>query len=280
MTTATAADIRTAFLALTKIYHPARFGRMSSEIQKLANEVFLGLRGAHDSLQILGGRTPTAPGISALRPSTPPNLSAIPRPVAPQRETTRPMPILSSTTAMGTGAIPTTRPGIGLPRSAQTDPLRPPARPTEPMGKPPAVDPRAPRSTRPGTPAGGPTTTDKGFPRVDTQPGVTARPLRTDRLEHRLDPSTTMPPAPSVAVALDLVANRQWDAARVALSALSAMAPESQHVRALVCYAAGRQAQLEQRFDEARVDLQRALQLDPDLAPAKAALKELFVRRR
>jgi len=134
-----------------------------------------------------------------------------------------------------------------------------------------------PTPARPAAPA---QTTDKSFPRIETQPGVTARPANVDRLEHRLDPSTTRPPQASVTVALDLLANQQWDAARVALNALSAMAPDSQHVRALVCYAAGRQAQVERRLDEARVDLQRALQLDPQLAPAKAALAELFARRK
>ena len=44
------ADVRSRFLELTKQYHPARFARMAIEIQKLANEVFLSLRGAHDQL--------------------------------------------------------------------------------------------------------------------------------------------------------------------------------------------------------------------------------------
>src|SRR5215475_15690392 len=43
-------DARTAFLQLTKHYHPVRFGRMATDIQKLANEVFLALRAAHDSV--------------------------------------------------------------------------------------------------------------------------------------------------------------------------------------------------------------------------------------
>lgn len=44
------AEIRTAFLELTKTYHPAKFARMSVDIQRLANEVFLALRAAHDQL--------------------------------------------------------------------------------------------------------------------------------------------------------------------------------------------------------------------------------------
>ena len=47
---ATPAEIRTAFLQLTKTYHPARFGYMSPELQRLSNEVFLSLRAAHDSI--------------------------------------------------------------------------------------------------------------------------------------------------------------------------------------------------------------------------------------
>src|SRR3954465_5565847 len=43
-------DARAAFLQLTKQYHPVRFGRMASDIQKLANEVFLALRAAHDQV--------------------------------------------------------------------------------------------------------------------------------------------------------------------------------------------------------------------------------------
>src|SRR5437868_9192562 len=45
---ATPADIRGAFLQRTKEFHPARFARMSPDIQRLANEVFLQLRAAHD----------------------------------------------------------------------------------------------------------------------------------------------------------------------------------------------------------------------------------------
>ncbi|HEV7558861.1 MAG TPA: J domain-containing protein, partial [Kofleriaceae bacterium] len=43
--TATADDVRAAFLGLTKRYHPAKFARMSIELQRLSNEVFLGIRG-------------------------------------------------------------------------------------------------------------------------------------------------------------------------------------------------------------------------------------------
>src|SRR5678816_3805731 len=57
-----AEQVRAAFLQLTKLYHPARFGRMASDVQKLANEVFLGIKGAHDHLtKLLGSSGRVAP---------------------------------------------------------------------------------------------------------------------------------------------------------------------------------------------------------------------------
>ena len=47
-----------------------------------------------------------------------------------------------------------------------------------------------------------------------------------------------------------------------------------------MCYARGREAQLDRRLDDARVELQDALDLDPELQLAKTALTELFTRRK
>lgn len=47
--TASVAEVHAAFGQLAKIYHPAKFARMSTEIQKLSNETFLQLRSAYDS---------------------------------------------------------------------------------------------------------------------------------------------------------------------------------------------------------------------------------------
>ena len=54
-------DARAAFLQLTKVYHPVRFGRMATDIQKQANEVFLALRAAHDTVAKTLRRPPGAP---------------------------------------------------------------------------------------------------------------------------------------------------------------------------------------------------------------------------
>jgi hypothetical protein len=51
-------DVRAAFLALTKQFHPARFGRLSPELRAMSNEVFLGIKAAHEQLlKILGVAT-------------------------------------------------------------------------------------------------------------------------------------------------------------------------------------------------------------------------------
>jgi len=82
------------------------------------------------------------------------------------------------------------------------------------------------------------------------------------------------------AVVLDLLQRQQWDQARTVLHQLSARDPSSKRIRALEAYARGREAQLDRRLDDARVELQDALELDPDLQVAKTALTELFTRRR
>jgi len=78
----------------------------------------------------------------------------------------------------------------------------------------------------------------------------------------------------------DDVQRQQWDQARSALHQLLARDPSSKKIRALECYARGREAQLDRRLDDARVELQDALDLDPDLQVAKTALTELFTRRK
>jgi tetratricopeptide (TPR) repeat protein len=84
---------------------------------------------------------------------------------------------------------------------------------------------------------------------------------------------------PDEAVVVDLLQRQQWDQARTVLHQLLARDPNAKRVRALMCYARGREAQLERRLDDARVELQEALGLDPDLQLAKTALTELFTRR-
>lgn len=76
-----------------------------------------------------------------------------------------------------------------------------------------------------------------------------------------------------------LMEQKSWAAARQALHALAAKVPQSKTYRAWLCYARGREAYVAGRPDDAILEMQRALQLEPDLAHAKHALAELQRRR-
>lgn len=291
---ATAADIRNAFLTKTKQFHPARFGRMAIDIQKLANEVFLSLRAAHDAIarpSTVGkpagarplGPSPLKPSgtgqTAALRPpGAPPVGVATPRTLTPTGAPMRPSPMPGSTQPIRSGTTPNpvinNRPAGTAPAASMRPPTQPlrsvdgqpghvPSQGTQPM----RTDPRAPaQATRPGVaPARPPTGQTPVLPRPGAAP---AAPAGAKPVERELVPI------------LDLIAQQQLAAAKVALETLVARSPQSTKYRALLAYVKGREAQLDKRIDEARVELQDALQLDPDLQLAKTALAELFSRRR
>src|SRR5438067_1263047 len=79
--------------------------------------------------------------------------------------------------------------------------------------------------------------------------------------------------------ALDLMKASDYRAAREALHALAARVPQSRQYRALLCFARGREAHVANRFDDAALEYQRALQLDPELTQAKQALADAQRRR-
>jgi curved DNA-binding protein CbpA len=103
-----------------------------------------------------------------------------------------------------------------------------------------------------------------------SRPISTIRPVATNQHVTPRDESAVV----------DLLTRQQWDQARTALHQLAARDPSSKRIRALACYARGREAQLEGRVDDARVELHDALDLDPELSLAKTALTELFTRRK
>jgi len=75
--------------------------------------------------------------------------------------------------------------------------------------------------------------------------------------------------------AMNLLSSKDWNGARLAFHALAAKVPQSRQYRALLCYARGRETQATGRADDAAMEFQRALQLDPDLEIAKEALRDL-----
>jgi hypothetical protein len=215
---ATPEEIRTAFLGLTKTFHPARFGRMSTEIQKLSNEVFLGIKGAHEALlKTLGVpiRTPASGSGAFPRSASPP----------PERTTQR-IPQISPVSRPLTPAF-----GVKIGSRPSTPPNTPPSAPP-PTAPAPAASQPAPNE------------------QVELQR------------------------------ALDLMTARNWSAAQQAVTMLMARTqPAPKQYRALLCYTRGRAAQEAGKREEAVMEMQRALQLDPDLGQAKSALEELLRRR-
>jgi hypothetical protein len=236
---ATPAEIRTAFLELTKIYHPARFGRLSTETQKLSNEVFLGLRAAHDAIaRPVGGSPRPSAAIKPARQSGPIPTLRPPGPtsVIPPVQTSGVMPVARPPTPL---AI---QPRVTQPNAVQrTVPIKPMPAAVKPNGSGPIQSP---------TPA----------------QGLRAMPLKK--------------PIDGEANVMELLHRGQWDAANAAIEQQLAKHPESPRYRSLQAYAKGRKAQLGGERDEARVELENALQLDPDLQLAKTALGELFTRRK
>lgn len=276
-------EVRTAFLALTKTFHPARFARMATEIQRLSNEVFLGLRAAHDQLVRAQVKTPqrstavlpafkpgTAPvpstrpptgSIPVLRPATPPATATSPTATAAPPRTGTQGQVVRSPVAPATPGARTSTTGNNPPHARPTPTHAQTTQPMRPFGANPTNDPARPPNRMPSSspaPASGQTaaTTSGRIPAVAGGRG-------DDEL----------------AAIHELLAQDRLTDARIKLEAIVARAPSPKY-QALIHYAKGREAQLAGRRDEARLELLDALDLDKDLALANTALGELLSKRK
>lgn len=274
-------SVRAAFLQLTKQFHPARFGRMSNEVQRLSNEVFLGIKAAHDTLQkVFGGgpvRTSAIPIVADGTQRTP----------APVMRTT------SSIARVGSSQIPLTPPsqlarGTDRPARQPTPPSR---SGTPPLGVPlPPKTPTTqsmPQQQRPANRLFGgdlnPGTIRHNGVSPPPQPPTTQVMPKTQPVPTTQQPTQAIPRAPAASFdergalreAMILLDTKQWMAARQALHNLAAKVPQSKSYRALLCLARGREAQAAGRPDEALLEYERALQHEPELAQAKQAIAEL-----
>ena len=278
------AEVRTAFLELTKTYHPAKYARMSTDIQRLANEVFLALRSAHDQLArpkaAVPRQTGPIPALGAGKPAAPTNGASPRAPTAPAAGMAR-APVQATTTPR-TNVPPPPSAAINAP--TQRGPgLPPPPSPALSAGtqrgpgvsqQMPAVPPRPAHSPMPRTaaPLRRPTP-------VGGVPAVPATGVRPSLTQPTPVAATKPSSEPELVGVYDLLQKGHWEQARTTLNALIALQPRPRY-HALVAYSLGREAQLARRIDEARVELQNALEIDPELQLAKTALGELFTRRK
>jgi hypothetical protein len=143
-----------------------------------------------------------------------------------------------------------------MPRT-QTEPVR---GGTQPLRSVTPARPSTPGGSRPGTPP-------SPQPNPDTvrHAGLPKEPPFDERAALR--------------ESLMLLNEQNWTGARMVLHNLAARVPASKNYRALLGYARGREAQAAGRIDDASLEYQRALQLDPELSLAKAALAEVQRRR-
>jgi hypothetical protein len=237
-------QVRGAFLQLTKRFHPARFGRMSQDVQRLSNEVFLGIKSAHDQLMRVASNTRG----SAPMPIVAESSQAYDRRIAPGQPLVTPRTLTPRALTPVRG-VPVMQPPTQPPTVSRTPtpPLTPPRgtpaqrSPSPPLGSRALIDPPSQRSA----------------PRL--APAFDER----AQLQH----------------ALDLMKAGDYRAAREALHSLAARVPQSRQYRGLLCFARGREAHVASRFDDAALEYQRALQLDPDLVQAKQALVDAQRRR-
>jgi len=284
------AEVRAAFLELTKTFHPAKFARMSAELQKFANEVFLGLRAAHDQLAhpktvartsgpFVPSKTPTTPTRQPTPPTARANVPPAPtsainpptqRGVPPAPTSAINPPTQRGVSPAPTSAInPATQRGVS-PAPTQTQRL-PATTPARPVATPPRPGAPVAPNHRPGNPAA------QQVRRVTPAGGVPVPPAGPRPAAPQ--PSKAAPTAePELAGVYDLLEKGQWEQARTTLNALVALQPKPRY-RALIEYSRGREAQLAQRREDAREQLLGALEIDPDLELAKTALAELFRRK-
>jgi tetratricopeptide (TPR) repeat protein len=310
----TPAQARSAYLGLTKQYHPTKFARFSPDTVRLANEVFLALKRVYESLE-RGARAPAArPAGSGSQPlsSVPrapsPAAGAAQRPaVGPRRAAVHLRPTEPPAT-QPTAATSTRIPAVSARIPAVSARMRAADAPASPA---PATTTRIPQTSpfvrieggagRPATPP-----VSQPIPRVDAASlrrntpmrGVpqTGRTPRIDRPERPADgtgaeaarngiPASSATRIPRLTTGtdedatfeqgLELLRRRLWVDAERIFAQLAITVPTEKRYRAHRHYARGRIAQDLGRHDDARSEWQRAIGLEPAFMAARSALEQL-----
>lgn len=326
---ADAAEIRRAFLQLIHRTHPSKYARFSADTVRFANEVFLQIKRAHDTLVQREGRGKTAAAaLPIVDPAAAPRAvpAAAPKAAAPvavrisataARAKTDPQAIVSvhagiagvhdtARTAIPAGAAAlhntarTSVPQAGTEASrariaALRDSARTPiatthdtARTAVPAG-PSATVAQATSVARPDVQSGG---SRVGTP-VATSVAVPPAGAGAARPSSAPDATTSSEPAVVNAkrslselrtAAMEAIDAEEWTKAKETFLEMAALSPREKEIRALLCFARGKELEAKGQANEAQAEFERALALDPKLqlaqkaAQRKFSLKSLFGR--
>ena len=233
---ATAESVRAAFLALTKQFHPARFGRMSTDIQRLSNEVFLGIKAAHELLlkslgvATRGGSTMQTGGMPVLtaegtnrtqqRPGTPPaGAAALPRWRGPGSPPGPAIPRTLTPTKHGARPTPASAPPASRPADASADHAAAGRRRRRGRERRRSEDRPQRTACAPVTPPQPPTPSN---PPIDRAAPVSWQPLQktTPVFDERVE----------LQQVLDALGQKNWGAAKALLNGLAARVPHRNNI--------------------------------------------------
>lgn len=252
-----ASEARTAFLALTKQYHPVKFARCEASVQRLANEVFLALREAHDFIV----KNARASAMTTMRTGGTATTTGPVRTVSPVARTMTPP---TETPARGTATVGGARP-VSAPASVRTN--NAPETPTASRSglgaaTPPATSVAARTITPTATPVAARTVTPTAIP-LQTRPvASTATPIGTDEVT-------------LFNKGKDLLRQKMWSEARDLFMKLVTQNPTESAYRAMLALARGRLAEANGEFDVARREFNGALAHAPGFTAAAQALDDL-----
>jgi tetratricopeptide (TPR) repeat protein len=280
-TEATQEQVRAAFLAATKKYHPNRFARESPETLEAANEIFLLIRRAYGLLSDETRRkavrhrvlNPTEP----MTPARSRGIEAAPSPIVTGTTVPLPPTIPSSLLAPPPARV---TPPLGLPT---TNRLAPPTQP--PMGAPVRQATPTPAQSQTVTPV--PATRQANTPRprpptmpapAPATPAVSPQTGRSQAEVKALLESTRTRQQRYEQACRFLLRGRTHEAKTI-FTQLAGEDPQSRKFRARVIHAAAVELREEGKIDDAIRELERAVQVDPELADMQDALKKLVAER-
>lgn len=258
---ADAATLRSAFLGITKAFHPSRYARHSPEIYRLANEVFLRYKATYEGLVSEGGRDQELARLGKHRPvraSAGPALRA-------EGSHSGPIPTIAASSTQGPTSYAVRSPRANPSGSIPT--LSPAGAPTQPRA------PKAPETSA--TATGSPRRTGP-LPRISS-PSLPRPAAATPAAPG----GTKAPTAAATPVgdpfesAVDLCRRQLWREAKDGFHRLAVGDPHNRDYRAWMHYALAMAYLDEGRHEDARDELRRALDQDPTFQRAQRAFDAL-----